>query len=446
MRSNALVYILSVAAAMFIGWSLFNPSFSGTIEYTILLAFFVMIAWSALVFTVPGRAERGYLISIFMVALALRILVSTVIHKFLPPGYFAPDEEGILFNGRWFAEALAQPGRQYGHPDSPATIAALVFYLFGYRPNILFLLVNFLGALSVLNIYFITKRLFNIQSARYSAAIVTALPSLVLWTSLATKDPYSQFLITSIVHLVLRVKERFRIGNVVLIVVLIVLIGFIRGYLLVIVLIAVASAIIPLRGKTFIRNTIIIAAFAVSFSLFFSSYESKTVSKSPGQQSVFQTLQQTRSGFYTGGSRMLGAINISSPVNVLIYAPLLLSVFFLAPFPWDITASLLHNLATAEGLVWYFFFYYAIKGIIEAFRKENFNIMPVLVMIGVLSIAYSLAITNMGAAYRFRGQVSGLLLVFSGYGLYLRNQAKMKGHSATGTDNEEPRSDARDPA
>ena len=123
---------------------------------------------------------------------------------------------------------------------------------------------------------------------------------------------------------------------------------------------------------------------------------------------------------------MLGHINISNPVNALIFSPLLLTVFFLAPFPWDITGSILHNLATAESLVWYFFFYYSIKGSIRSLKEGKFDVMPVLVMIGVLSIAYALAISNLGAAYRFRAQVSVLLLVFSGYGLYLRKQDRIK--------------------
>lgn len=416
-------------AAIFIGWFLFNPGFSGIIEYTIMLAFFVLIAWSVLVFFVPDREERGYLVSIFLVALVLRILVSMLVHTLLPPGYFAPDEAGILENGRWFAESLSGSISYYGHPDSPATIAAMVFYMFGYKPNILFLLVNFLGALSVLNIYFITKRLFNTQSARYSAMVVTVLPSLVLWSSMPTKDPYSQFLITSVIHLALRVKERFRISNVMLILVSIALIGFIRGYLLIIVLLGITSSFIPFRRETFLRNVIVVALFAMSFSLFFSSYEAKKVPNyGENPQGVLQTLQQTRSGFYTGGSKMLGTIDVSNPANAVIYSPLLLAMFFLAPFPWDITGSMIHNLATAESLVWYFFFFYAIKGIIGALKEGKFDIMPVLIMIGVLSVAYALAITNLGAAYRFRGQVSGLLLVFSGYGLYLRKQTRAKNY------------------
>ena len=195
----------------------------------------------------------------------------------------------------------------------------------------------------------------------------------------------------------------------------------------IIVLMAIAITFIPLRKETFIRNAIIIAVFAMSFALFFSSYEAKHI-PNHGEKSggTFQTLQQTRQNFYQGRSKILGHINISNPINALLYSPLLLAVFFLAPFPWQISGSILHNLATAESVVWYYFFYYAIKAIIQSFKKGKFNVMPVLVMIGVLSIAYALAISNLGAAYRFRAQVSVLLLVFSGYGLYLRKQEHLK--------------------
>ncbi len=427
MRSNALVYIISIIAAMTIGWTVFNPSFSGSIEYLIMLVFFLMIAWIILVAFVPDHRERGYLISLFLVAIGLRMLVSLLVHALVTPGYFAPDEVGTLWWGKLIAESWS--GTYYVSVKLRGIyyIAAAVFYLFGYKPNILFLLVNFLGAMTVLNTYFITKRLFNEQSARYGAMVVTILPSLILWSSMPLKDIYSQFFITSIIHLTLRVKERLRINNILLIIGLIALIGFVRGYLILIVLMAVAAAFIPVRKETFIRNAIVIAIFAMSFALFFSSFAAKSIPKyGDKSEGVLQTLQQTRSGFYTGGSKMLGHINIANPVNALLYSPLLLTVFFLAPFPWDISGSILHNLATAESLVWYFFFYYAIKGIIRSLKEGKFDVMPVLVMIGMLSIAYGFAISNIGAAYRFRAQVSPLLLVFSGYGLYLRKQKYKK--------------------
>ena len=426
MRSNALVYVISIIVAMVIGWSVFNPSYSGSIEYLIMLVFFIMIAWTILIAFVNNPKERGYLISIFLVALFLRILVSLLVHALLPPGYFAPDEVGTLLVGKLIAESW----NGSSIPPSISIIssgiyyfAASIFYIFGYKPNILFLLANFLGAMTALNAYFITRRLFNEQSARYSAMVVTILPSLVLWSSMPLKDVYSQFFITFIIHLTLRIKERFRISNLMLIFSLIALIGFVRGYLVIIVLMAVAATFIPIRKETFIRNALVIAVFAISFSLFFSSYAAKTEPKYMAKsESLLQTMQQTRSGFYSGGSKMLGHINISNPVNALIYSPLLLAVFFLAPFPWDVSGSILHNLATAESLVWYYFFYYAIKAIIRSFKESNFDILPVLVMVGVLSVAYALSITNLGAAYRFRAQVSVLLLVFSGYGLFLRKQ------------------------
>jgi len=427
MRSNALIYIIAIIAAMVIGWSLFNPEYSGAIEYLIMLVFFIMVGWIILVAFVPGHKERGYLISIFLVALGLRMLVSLLVHALLPPGYFAPDEPGIYYWGNLIAESWSGQSTYYGPYAGVLYLAAYIFYIFGNKANVLLLFVNFLGAMTVLNAYFITKRLFNEQSARYSAMVITILPSIVLWSSMPLKDVYSQFFITSIIHLTLRIRERFRISNLILILGFIALIGFFRGYLVIIVLMAVATTFIPLRKETFLRNTVAIAIFAMAFALFFSSYAEKTVPKyGEKSEGVLQTLQQTRQGFYTGGSKMLGHINVSNPVNALIYSPLLLTVFFLAPFPWDITGSVLHNLATAESLVWYFFFFYAIKGIIRSLKEGNFNVLPVLVMVSVLSIAYALAITNMGAAYRFRGQVSVLLLVFSGYGLYLRKQEHEK--------------------
>ena len=281
--------------------------------------------------------------------------------------------------------------------------------------------------MTVLNAYFITRRLFNEQSARYSAMVVTILPSLVLWSSMPLNDVYSQFLITSIIHLTLRVKERFRLNNVVIIMVLIAMVGFVRAYLMLIVLVAIAGTFIPVRKETFLRNTIVITIFAMAFVLFFSSYSAKQASLfGHTPEATFQTLQQTRQGFYAGGSKMLGHVNVASPLNALLNLPLLLAAFFLAPFPWDITGSILHNLATAESLVWYYFFYYAIKAVIRSFKEGNSDTLPVLIMVGVLSVAYALAISNMGAAYRFRGQVSVLLLIFTGYGLYLRKQKHKK--------------------
>ena len=431
MRSNPFIYTISIIAAIFIGWSLFNPDFSGTMEYLVMLVFFIAVAWILLLAFVPHRSERRYIMTVFFLALLLRIFVSSIIHNFLPPGYFAPDEPGTLLAGWANAQYWRGNNTTPGVSGSIYTITGIIFYIFGYKPNILFLLANFLGAMTVLNVYFITKRLFNTQAARYSFIAVAVLPSLVLWSSMPLKDVYTQFFITSIIHLSLRTKEQFRLSVIALIIVLIVMVGFVRIYLMIIVMVAIAVTFIPVNPETFFRNTIFIAILTMTFALFLSSYTAQSVAiYGHSSESTFQSLQQTRQGFYQGGSKILGHINITNPVNALMYSPLLLLVFFFAPFPWDITGSIIHNLATMESFVWYYLLYYAIKAILRTFKEGNFDTLPVLVMIGVLSVAYALAISNMGAAYRFRGQVSVLLLVFSGYGLYLRKQGHLKQHES----------------
>ncbi len=428
MRNNTIVYVISVMAAALIGWFLFDPRFGGMIEYAVMLLFFLFIGGFVIVFYAENDEERRYLFFIFVTAFFLRMLVSMLVHSLLPQGYFAPDEVGILFNGKMIAHYWAGGGSYDTKMiDGVRFFAGSIFYIFGYKPHILFLFVNFLGAMSVLNIYFIARRLFNEQSAKYASIVAAVLPSLVLWSSLPLKDPYTQFLITFIIHLTLRLKQRLRINNVLLLVGSILLLGFFRAYLLLMILVPIASSFIPYRPDTFIRNVVVIFVLAIVFAAFLSSYESKQVPlQGEKPQSVFQTLEQTRTGFYQGGSKILGHINVSNPVDAVLYLPLLLTVFLLAPFPWNISGSILHNVATAEGLIWYYFFYYALKGLIRSLKEGRFNIMPVLVVIGVLSSAYALAITNMGAAYRFRGQVSILILVFSGYGLYLRREEKEK--------------------
>lgn len=435
MRSNVLIYTISIIAAIFIGWSLVNPDFGGTVEYLLMLVFFIAVAWSLLLAFVPHRRERRYIMSVFFLALVLRMLISFVVHNFLSPGYFAPDEPGTIYNGWKNAEFWMGATATHGVSGTIYTIAGIVFYAFGYKPNILFLLANFLGAMTVLNIYFITRRLFNKDSARYSAIIVAVLPSIVLWSSMPLKDVYTQFIITSVMHLTLRVKERFRLYNVAIVIGLIILIGFIRPYLMIIVIVAIVTTFVPMNPKTFLRNTLIIAIFAISFTMLFSSYTAKSSSmygttSEATSETTFEKLQQTRQGFYTGGSKILGHVDVANPVNALMYSPLLLAVFFLAPFPWQISGSIIHNLATIESLIWYYLLYYALKAIIRSLKEANFEIMPVLVMIGMLSIAYALAISNVGAAYRFRGQVSALLLVFTGYGLYVRKSARTKNASS----------------
>ncbi len=401
----------------------------GTIEYIVLLVFFIMFAWFVLVYYVHDEKERKTLFTIFLLALALRIVVALLVHALIKPGFFAPDEPGIIYNGKGAADLWVSSGSFYARVDSPATAAEIIFYLFGFKPAILFLFVNFLGALTVLNIYFIARRLFNVESARYSALVVAVLPSLVLWSSIASKDPYTQFLISFAVHLLLRIKERFRIGNVILLLSSIALIAFFRRYLLVIVVLGALSMLIPYRKKTFVRDIIIIAIFGFAAAALSSSYSAKSLLSTGASGSVLEQLQETRSAFYQGGSKMLGHINVANPVDAVMYSPLLLAVFFLAPFPWDISASIIHNLATAESLVWYYFLFYALKGIKSSLKEGKFDIMPVVVMIGVLSVAYALALTNIGAAYRFRAQVSVLLLTFSGYGIYVRNRERIKKHS-----------------
>ena len=430
MRSNVLVYTISIITAMVIGWTLFNPDYGTMIQYILMLLFYIIIAWFILVAFVTDQKERNFLISLFLLALALRIVVSLLLHTIVPRGYFAPDETLYIDSGKALADSWAESTiyTYTGSKAPPQTIvSAILFYMSGNKLYVALLFENFIGALTVLNIYFITKRFFNRESARYASVITAIFPSLVLWSSLLLKDPNTQFLISFAVLLTLRLKERLRMSDLILLIGSVILVGFFRSYLILIVSMAIGTSFISFNKDTFIRNFFILIVFSMGFALFFSVYETKNIPKyETNKGNAFQSLQQIRSGFYQGGSKILGNINVSTPINALKYFPLLIIVFYLAPFPWDITGSMLHNLATMESLLWYYLLYYAIKGIIRALKEGNYDVMPVLVMIGVLSVAYALAISNIGAAYRFRAQVSVLLMVFSGYGLYLRKQEHLK--------------------
>jgi hypothetical protein len=95
----------------------------------------------------------------------------------------------------------------------------------------------------------------------------------------------------------------------------------------------------------------------------------------------------------------------------------------LAPFRWAM-AGTRQGLVFPELPVWYGLVPAFIGGLVHAVRRQLGDILPILVFVVTLTLAYSLMQGNIGTAYRQRRQVTTFFFQFMGVGLVERAKRK----------------------
>ena len=138
----------------------------------------------------------------------------------------------------------------------------------------------------------------------------------------------------------------------------------------------------------------------------------------------FAELQETRYWNTVGASSQFQQADISTPTKALVFLPVGLANFLLAPFPWML-GSIRQTLAIPETLFFYWLLPWIFRGV-KRLLQEQFgaSLLPILITIG-LTLGYSLGEGNAGTAYRHRAQLLVFFLTFASVGLeYRRSRRK----------------------
>ena len=330
----------------------------------------------------------------------------------------APDEDTYAQVGQalaryWAGDAFTPPGQLLS--DQPAAyfyLNGISFYLFDSSLP-LRLLNAVVGALVCRHAYLLARDLFDAAVARKTSLLVAFLPSLVLWSSLNIRDVWVVFLLVFLSGKCNELVRGRSTAALFQVVVAIALVTTFRQYIL------VATAVPPLIALVFASRGHLARNVALAFLIgtgLVVFVQQQAASAAFGALDL-ETIAERRRFLAVGaGSAYEGQVDISTPVKALAFLPQGLLYFWFSPFPWQVRSTL-QLLSVPEMLLIYALTPAIVRGVGWTLRRRLREAVQVLLLTGLLTIAYALGSGNVGTLYRHRAQSIVFYMMFAAAGM-----------------------------
>ncbi len=381
----------------------------------------ILVAPSAAILVRLDRRRGLELAQIFLAAVSLRWAVSSLVNFAVYPSrpvLFAPDEFAYDYSGQLYALFLdgriPNPWNGGGLAITGVIrMAGSCYWLFGHDIMIPKLVIGVEGGFTAVLAALIAARAFPTSVARRAGYLAAVFPSLVLWSSLLIKDTSSLLGVEIALLSFLHLRERMSLGALLGFALGLIAIAFERPYEIIFIALAVTASF-TLRGeRRFGRNLILFVALSAALLFVIRSTGAVTQALGENSNSVVDRLAVVRAGYSqvgVGSAVNTQLVDTSSPVGLLLWMPIGLIYFFLAPFPF--TGTSIISLATSPEMILLYALLPSVWRSLKVELKQRKRPFMILFFYLLLSsIGWSTAITNVGTIYRYRAQVLFVVLI-----------------------------------
>jgi hypothetical protein len=411
-----------------------------------LIPTLIMLGGIAIMATLVNRFTLNFQFKVYSAAVVLRLLLSIAIYPFGLVQVLGDEDSGgwwggVLLQDQWtlhqtplYKVPLEMLHSFTGHHQGYQYLVGFLLS-FTSAPNRLVVasLNCVIGALTVVVVYRIASQLYSPWVAKWVAWLSCFAPSLAVWSAQTLKEPIVIFLESLVLYGCVVLKIRGSSGRHLLLcvtaAVLLIPFRFYAAYIS--LMVVVVTLAIPEFRKRRTRFTmmalIVIAALG-------AIYASGTLITAEAQFDKFDLryAQTFRSAIATGGSGVTSSFNIQTPTGFVLGMVVGFAHLMLAPFPWQLGGASLRMLMTLPELIgwWWFFFWGVVPGL-KRIKSEFSNLLPLLLMLGMMAALYSVLFGNVGLAYRQRAQLLPWLFVIGMRGLEFKKQQKVQQQHAT---------------
>lgn len=361
-------------------------------------------------------------------AFMVRVVAAIVIHFFVTPYLFAPDEGtydygGDLLAKYWRGEIPVEPSIiSRGEGKGYYYIVAALYFPFGQLPLLPKLLNAWVGSLAVLELFRLTRLIGGNETAALRAAKFMAyFPSMILWSSLMIRDVWVQWLLVRLAREMAELKGRLIPRRMISAAVLIWALTLFRSYLLYAAVGPFVLSFILGRSKDIVRNVFLGSILALAL-VYLGGQAGETSGKVQSLDLVeVQRLRSWSSSAVAADSGFGADADVSTVGGALAFLPVGLAYFFFAPFPWQL-GSIRQSLAIPETLFFYTLVPGIITGILFLFRKRLSDSIGVLLVTMTVTFGYAIGQGNVGTLYRHKAQVTGFYYAFAAIGMEQRRR------------------------
>lgn len=418
-----LVGFLTIIAAF--------PEGIASVAVTVLIS-------GVVIFIIQKQFEKdsSYLIQIFLIALIARLIFGLVIHIFDIRGFFGGDAATYDMTGNrlieiWFYDfpatdvfsqrALATNGPGWG-------MNYLVGVIYSFTGQNILAAQSFcavFGAATVPMIYNCAYKIFgNRRVGQISALLVALYPAFIVWTGQLLKDGLIIFLLVLSMTVVIRLQEKLRYLDIVLLVFSLFAIISLRFYIFYMVALTVIGAFVvgtTNSPRAMIRRIVALSIIGLSLTYFGVSRSASDEFEKFGS---LERVQLSRQDLARSAESGYGEdLDVSTTGGAIAALPIGLAYLLLAPFPWQIT-NFRQLVTLPEVLLWWSSIPFMISGLLYTIRHRLRKAVPILVFSLMLTLAYSVFSGNVGTAYRQRTQIQVFLFMFIAVGWAVREEKK----------------------
>lgn len=377
-----------------------------------------------------------FLKSVFLVALILRIFLALMISLMGWENIFGPDAitfdlAGQRIVGYWTgpmninaqslerAISFSEPGWGMHY------LAGIIYYFLGRNPLAIQFLSCTAGAAAVPCVYYCANKIFNnMRVAKTSALAVGLFPAMILWSSQMLKDGFIIFFLLLSMALIIKLHQDFDYLTILTLLLSLLALFSLRTYIFYMVTAAIIGSFIVGAGKTSeaigkrMAVLLLVGAAAGYFGFGGTSTETKNTTYDIERLQNYRHYQAE--GTNTGFGEDFDVTTVEGTATLL---PIGIVFILFAPFPWQMTNAR-QILIAPEMLIWWLCIPFLIKGIWFTVKTRLREAIPILTFSGMLTVAYAVFQSNIGAAYRQRTQIQVFLFIFVavGWTLYKENK------------------------
>ena len=375
----------------------------------------------------PDREDADFQINIFLLAFAVRIWVGFILYGLnLSAVVGDEDASGYIFGWtvveNWYKTGLdgffSDLIRIFVKEQNVGQSVLWGFFMLiagGPSRMIVSIINSFAGSVLVIVVYRLAKKLFDFQTAKVAAFLLTFWFSIVLLSASTSKEMLVISLEWTILYLGLRSSKTLTQKDIISAVPLMLILYTIRFYSFYMCAAALFFRAITANKKNFVRNSILgfllVASLLVGLNS--SGAINKDIERVDRQNQVIDSWRVDVAS--TTGS---GADVYSEYGNSIVGVPVATVYFFFAPFPWQMFEGTLRNsFAAVENIVIIFLFIIGFPAIKIFFKERFYQLLPILVFCSLYAGLHIWGLSNIGLAWRHKQTVMPLIFLLAALSL-----------------------------
>jgi hypothetical protein len=369
----------------------------------------------------PDKEDAEFQINIFYIAFSLRVLLGLVFYGWGLSELFGDEDASGYIYGWYAAENWYKNGLDGFINDAykalfvslntgQAIIWGIPMFIFAGASRMIVSVINsFAGAVLVVVVYRLAKKLFDFQTAKITALLMTFWLSFILLSAGTSKEMLVICLEWSLLYVAIRNQKGLTQKDILLSAPIMLVLYTLRFYAFYICAGALFVRAIITNKKYFVRNSVlgVILVASLLFFLDANGLANRDFTRLDVQNTQVDSWRTNVAKTTGSGTNVMSEYKGS-----ILLIPVATLYFFFAPFPWEIFGGTMRaSFAAIENIVLIILFVIGFPAIKVFFKEKIYQVVPVLAFCVVYASFQIWGLSNLGLAWRHKQTVMPLFFM-----------------------------------